>query len=147
MRAGVVDVRRMAVFPVCLMVILLFGGDVFRAEAAASLNDLTGPWHLLVDDYPVAAKTNVVRTYHPLQKYAGNPVLRPTLPWEQGIVYLYGTVLRDESGAGLPDVVSRLAHQQQRLLELERASLRDQHQRDQLGKAGAQHSHHLRLCH
>lgn len=65
-----------------------------------SLNDLTGPWHLFVDDHPVEFKTNVVRRYHPFQKYPGNPVLRPTLPWEQGIVYLYGTVLREESGAG-----------------------------------------------
>ena len=80
--------------------VFLFGSSSPQAWAAASINDLTGPWQLLVDDYPVAFKTNVVRTYHPLQKYAGNPVLPPTEPWEESLVYLYGTVLRDESGTG-----------------------------------------------
>ena len=57
-----------------------------RASAAASVDDLTGPWQLLVDDYPVATRSNVVRAYHPLQKYAGNPVLVPDQPWEQSVV-------------------------------------------------------------
>lgn len=71
----------------------------WQAFAVGSTNDLTGPWQLFVDDFPVAAKANVVRTYHPFQKYAGNPVLVPDRPWE-GLVYLYGTVLHDESGTG-----------------------------------------------
>lgn len=72
---------------------------VFPARGAASVDDLTGPWVLLVDDYPLAAKTNVARTYHPLQKHAGNPVLAPQFPWEQ-LNYVYGTVLPNEAGGG-----------------------------------------------
>ena len=49
--------------------------------------------------FPVASKTNVVRTYHPFQKYANNPVLVADQPWE-GLVYLYGTVLPNETRTG-----------------------------------------------
>lgn len=78
---------------------MLASAMVQSAAAASSSNDLTGSWVLLVDDFPVVAKTNVVRTYHPLEKYAGNPVLVADQPWE-GVVYLYGTVLHDEAGPG-----------------------------------------------
>jgi hypothetical protein len=84
---------------VCVTCLALLGPILLRAEAAASLDDLTGPWQLFVDDYLVAAKSNVVRTYHPFQKYAGNPVLVADQPWE-GLVYLYGTVLPDEARSG-----------------------------------------------
>jgi hypothetical protein len=78
---------------------ILFGCACPEARAAASVDDLTGPWQLLVDDYPVLIKTNVVRTYHPFQKYAGNPVLVAEYPWED-LVYLYGTVLPNETRTG-----------------------------------------------
>jgi len=68
-------------------------------SAAASLDDLTGPWQLLVDDYLIAAKTNVTRTYHPFQKYAGNPVLVANTAWEQ-LLNIYGTVLPNETRTG-----------------------------------------------
>ena len=84
---------------VCFALALLFGFASPRARAAASVDDLTGPWQLFVDDYPVATKTNVVRTYHAVQKYAGNPVLVADQPWE-GLVYLYGTVLPNETRTG-----------------------------------------------
>jgi len=71
-----------------------------RAAAVEPLGDLTGPWQLFVDDYLVAAKSNVERVYHPLQKYAGNPVLLADRAWEGTNVYVYGTALPDESGAG-----------------------------------------------
>lgn len=70
------------------------------AAGQQSLGDLTGPWQLFVDDYLVESKSNVSRTYHPFEKYAGNPVLTPTKPWEDSIVYIYGTVLPTENGAG-----------------------------------------------
>ena len=70
-----------------------------RLCAAGSLDDLTGPWQLLVDDYLVAAKTNVARTYHPFVKYSGNPVLVPQQAWEQ-LDYIYGTVLPNETRTG-----------------------------------------------
>jgi hypothetical protein len=80
--------------------LLLLAGVASAAQAAAAVDDLTGPWQLLVDDYLVASRTNVVRTYHPFQKYRNNPVLVANKPWEGTIVYIYGTVLRDEADAG-----------------------------------------------
>ena len=80
-----------------LALLLAFG---LPCGAAASIDDLTGPWQLLVDDYPVLTKSNVVRAYHPFQKHAGNPVMVPDQPWEQPLVYLYGTVLPNETRTG-----------------------------------------------
>jgi hypothetical protein len=59
------------------------------------LSDLTGPWQLFVDDYTVASKVGVTRTYHPFQKYASNPVMVADRDWEGANIYLYGTVLPD----------------------------------------------------
>jgi hypothetical protein len=84
----------------CLAQLLLLAGAASAARAADSVDDLTGPWQLLVDDYLVASRTNVVRTYHPFQKYAGNPVLVADKPWEGTIVYIYGTVLPNENHTG-----------------------------------------------
>ena len=79
-------------FAICLL-------GTSRLGAAGSLDDLTGPWQLLVDDYLIAAKTNVVRKYYPFTKYAGNPVLVPQQAWEQ-LTYIYGTVLPNETRTG-----------------------------------------------
>ncbi len=79
--------------------VLLWLVAITRAWAVGSIDDLTGPWQLLVDDYLIAAKTNVVRTYHPFQKHAGNPVLVPQQAWEQ-LTYIYGTVLPNETRTG-----------------------------------------------
>lgn len=75
--------------------------------AQRSLNDLSGPWQLFIDDSILVEKSGLTRTYHPFQKYAGNPVLVADKLWEygdkapgQGIIYLYGTVLPTESGQG-----------------------------------------------
>jgi hypothetical protein len=84
---------------VTLVLVFMFGPASCRAGAVDSVDDLTGPWQLLVDDYPVVTKSNVVRTYHPFQKYAGNPVLIPDTAWEQ-LTYLYGTVLPNETRTG-----------------------------------------------
>ncbi len=54
--------------------------------------DLMSPWYLMVDDGHIVSRT-VPRAYHPFQKYAYNPVMRGTLPWEGRILQLYGTVL------------------------------------------------------
>ncbi len=70
------------------------------AEATRSLNDLTGSWQLLVDDYLVAAKDGVVRTYHVFEKHPANPLMKPDKPWEGNNIYLYGTILPNESGPG-----------------------------------------------
>ena len=43
------------------------------AEPARSLDDLTGTWQLLIDEYLIADRTDVVRIFHPFEKYEGNP--------------------------------------------------------------------------
>ena len=84
-----------------LAAVLLAGGTAAAAEHGRQpLGDLTGPWRLFVDDYPVAESRNVTRTYHPFDKYEGNPVLVGDKPWEGGDIYLYGTVLPSEDGTG-----------------------------------------------
>ena len=79
-----------------LSVCLLDGAD----PPAKALDDLTGPWQLFVDDYLIAEKTNVKRTYHPFTKFTGNPVLSPDRPWEGRRSYMYGTVLPNADGSG-----------------------------------------------
>ena len=80
---------------VCL---LLF--TAASASAAQSLSDLTGPWQLVIDDFLIDAKSNLARTYHAFDKYAGNPVMEADQPWEGPNVYLYGTVLPTEDHSG-----------------------------------------------
>ena len=70
------------------------------ARAQRSLGDLSGPWQLLVDDWLVAEKAGVERTWHPFEKCAANPVMTADRPWEGSTAYLYGTVLPAEKGPG-----------------------------------------------
>ena len=49
-------------------------GPIGAGGQVRSLGDLTGPWQLFVDDYLIAEKTKVVRTYHAFEKHPGNPV-------------------------------------------------------------------------
>src|SRR5580765_6440715 len=82
---------------------LIFARCLISAQAIAqakSLGDLTGPWQLMVDDSLIAGKVDVVRTYHPFQKNAGNPLLVADKPWEGSLAYLYGTILPNETGGG-----------------------------------------------
>jgi hypothetical protein len=88
------------VWSVAMAAFLLCRGAAVEASAAKSLGDLSGPWHLFVDDYLVAHKDNVTRTYHPFEKHAGNPVLNPDRPWEGRNAYVYGSVLPAEDGRG-----------------------------------------------
>ncbi len=71
-----------------------------HAWGADHLGDLTGPWILFVDDHPLAQQKNVTRVYHTFAKHAQNPVMTADKPWEGSTVYLYGTVLPAENGAG-----------------------------------------------
>jgi hypothetical protein len=52
---------------------------------------------LFVDDYIVEKTEGLRRVMHQPEKHPGNPILRAEMPWEKPSVYLYGTVLRDES--------------------------------------------------
>ena len=70
------------------------------APAERSLSDLTGSWQLLVDDWLVATRQDVQRTWHPFEKHSANPVLAADKPWEGKICYVYGTVLPGEDGRG-----------------------------------------------
>jgi len=69
------------------------------AMAAESMSDMTGPWQLFIDDYLIAGKSNVVRTYHPFEKHPQNPVILPDKPWMDHVVKA-GTVLPEEDGKG-----------------------------------------------
>lgn len=79
------------------MVALLLTVNAVLADR--SLGDLTGPWELLVDDYLVASKDNVVRTYHPFKKHPGNPIVISDQPWEGGMIRVNG-VLPNKDGKG-----------------------------------------------
>ncbi len=60
--------------------------------------ELTGHWQLFVDDYLIESKGGVVRTYHPLIKHPGNPVLGMEGSWGEERTTPYGTVLPGEDG-------------------------------------------------
>jgi hypothetical protein len=60
----------------------------------------SGTWQLFVDNHVITTMRSVRRTYHAFEKYAANPVMRATKPYEGSIVYLYGTVLPKEDGDG-----------------------------------------------
>ncbi len=66
------------------------------AACAAEAPLVLGPERqLFVDDHLIAS-TDLHRTVHAVEKYAGNPILMPVKPWEGQYTLLYGTVLRDE---------------------------------------------------
>lgn len=90
--------RLLGVLACTVLVFLILSPSA--ALAGQQLGDLTGPWQLLIDDFLVQSKTGIVRTYHPFQKYAGNPVIQADKPWEGTNVYLYGTILPTEDGSG-----------------------------------------------
>jgi hypothetical protein len=50
---------------------------------------------LFLDDYLIESMTNVTRELHPAVKHPANPIVRPTEPWENNCVLLFGSVLRD----------------------------------------------------
>ena len=86
---------------ICLTLVLGFAQltPSGAVQAAQGLGDLSGPWRLFADDYLVARKQNVTRSYHAFQKLPG-PVMVADRPWESNNVYLYGTVLPAENGSG-----------------------------------------------
>lgn len=82
---------------VLLFACVILGGAV---SASSSPSDLTGPWQLFVDDAGIDTRSNISRVYHAFEKSATNPVLTPERPWEGHTVYVYGSVLPVETGAG-----------------------------------------------
>ncbi|MCX8090235.1 MAG: LamG domain-containing protein [Verrucomicrobiae bacterium] len=67
--------------------------------AVRSLNDLSGPWQLFVDDHLIASRNNVTRRYHAFKKHPANPLVVVDRPWEHNVVNAT-TVLPNETGDG-----------------------------------------------
>lgn len=80
-----------AVLRMSSLLITLAAG-VAQASAPQSFRPGT---ELFVDDEMVAVSKNVTRTLHAAAKLP-EPVLKPNKPWENGRIYIYGTVDRDE---------------------------------------------------
>ena len=57
--------------------------------------ELRGKRQLFVDDHIEEETRGLERVLNQPVKYAGNPVISPTYPWERGCVDIYGTVMRD----------------------------------------------------
>jgi len=77
----------MAIIPIFMIASGLFAaGDPIVIDARHQL---------FLDDTLVASMENVTRCVQPATKFAGNPVLRPTEPWEGDVVIVYGSILRD----------------------------------------------------
>ena len=73
-------------------------GDQAVTESR-SLSDMTGYWQLFVDDHLISVLEKTTRTFHPFEKYAGNPVLKPDKPWEKDSAKL-AMVLPNEQRTG-----------------------------------------------
>ena len=83
----------------CLLAVAALWAAPFSGWAARSLNDLSGPWQLFVDDHLVASKVNVTRRYHAFKKHPANPLVVVDKPWEHNVVNAT-TVLPNETGDG-----------------------------------------------
>ena len=68
----------------CGLVLLILASRC--AFAGKPEGDWTGPWQLFLDDYLVASKENVVRTYHPFEKHAGNPIKQSDIAGARGFI-------------------------------------------------------------
>lgn len=79
----------MPLLPVLLTALLA------TTAAAASPIRVGATRHLFLDDELIESTTNVRREVQQARKFEGNPVLRPTEPWEGNVALLYGSVLRE----------------------------------------------------
>ena len=81
-----------------LFLFTLLGGILLGSSAASEPTQITSAVQLFVDDYVVDTTDGVRRQVNRWKKYPGNPVLRPSKPWEMGGTYLnvYGSVIYDE---------------------------------------------------
>lgn len=70
-----------------------------NAPGVKSTSDMTGPWQLFIDDHLIASRAGLQRTWHPFEKYAGNPVIVVDQPWEYRTVKVI-SVLPAENGRG-----------------------------------------------
>lgn len=84
---------------ILLAAALTAGATRLPAAVIKSAEEMVGPWQLLIDDYLVSSKKNVVRRYHSFRKDPGNPLIVVDRPWEAHVVNAT-TVLPTEDGKG-----------------------------------------------
>ena len=53
---------------------------------------------LFIDDEAISEIRGLAKTLNQPVKYAGNPILRPSMPWERDAGFV-GTVVRDDDGS------------------------------------------------
>jgi carbohydrate binding protein with CBM4/9 domain len=89
--------------------VLIYGSQATTAEGVSYYDDITltditavsydptlgQGWELFVDDFRIAAMSQVARAVRPGTK--SGILLRPDEPWESDIVYLYGGAIWDDS--------------------------------------------------
>ena len=81
-----------------LLLFTFLGGILLDSSANSEPTQITSAVQLFVDDYVVDTTDGVRRQVNQWKKYPGNPVVRPSKPWEVGGTYLnmYGSVIYDE---------------------------------------------------
>ena len=57
---------------------------------------MCGCRRLFLDDAHVESRQGLIRSFHQAEKYPGNPVVVPDLPWERAMGHNHGTVLFEE---------------------------------------------------
>ena len=81
---------------ILIMTTLLFGVNTGLPEANADtwvvLDEIR---QLFLDDYLIDSMKNMTRTVHQASKHPDNPIVQPTEPWEDNIVLIFGSVIRD----------------------------------------------------
>ena len=69
-------------------------GPLGKEEQTVTIE--AGVHQLFIDDFLIAVKENVRRTFHQPVKHPDNPILVPEHPWEGSQVLLFGSVIYDE---------------------------------------------------
>src|SRR5436190_17330717 len=73
------------------LLLLLCASAVLAAEPIT----LDSHHQLFLDDYLIASMKNVKRTVEQAQKHPKNPLIWPTESWEEQLLTIYGSVIRD----------------------------------------------------
>jgi hypothetical protein len=82
-----------------LILVIVAGAWPASGKEIKSVEQMTGPWQLFIDDHLVSSRKNVVRRYHAFRKHRDNPLIVVDRPWEKWVVRV-GQVLPAEDGSG-----------------------------------------------